>query len=281
MFRDPKEGSGSLLARVVDMRTRAFLTIVITSFSLAWPAALRADGDSPGSPEVAFVEAMGGWGVQIGPADYLPDGSPTRFKYPLVTGWSAGATAGWLFANDLALIGSYQYRTASSGEGDIPGVLDDVQGKIHYHTVAVGVRMYHALGPGRLRAELAAGLVMPFETKIEYDYGPGLAPAGIRGTGTLTDKYNLGYGAQGQLGYELPVLSWPYGNLYAAFSIELRVFQSNNRGRSTKLDNFVTDLAAMPPVATTATIESDNGMTRPRAYAVADIAPQLSIGARF
>jgi hypothetical protein len=255
--------------------------IVIIGLSLVWPAASRAQGEASDPPEMAFVEAEGGWGFQLGELPYLPDGAPTRYKNPLVTGWSVGATAGWLLANDLAVIGNYQYRTASSREGSITGVLDRVQGKIHFHTVAIGVRLYHAAGPGRLRGELAAGLALPFETKLEYDYGPALAPVGIRGAGTLTDKYNLGYGAQAQMGYELPLAGNTYGNLYAALALELRAFQSNNRGRSTRLDNFVTDLTARPPVADTAATQNDNGMGQPTTYAVSDVTLQLAVGARF
>ena len=255
--------------------------MVIIFLFLAWPAAIRAEDETPDPPEVAFVEAAGGWGLNVGETQYLPDEAPTRYKHPLVTGWSAGVTGGWLLAEDLALIGSYQYRTASSRERSIPGVLDRVEGNAHYHTFAIGVRLYHALGPGRLRSELAAGLALPFEIEIEYDYGPGLAPAGIRGSGTRTDKYNVGYGAQGQFGYELPVADEAYGNLYLALALELRTFQSNNRGRSTRFDNFVTDLAAMPPAAITATTEYGDGRSQPRTYAVTDIALRFGIGARF
>jgi hypothetical protein len=262
----------------MHMRSRF---IVIIGLFLAWPAALRAQDETSDPPRMAFVEAQGGWGFQLGELPYLPDGAPTRYKHPLVTGWSVGATAGWLLADDLAVIGSYGYRTASSREGSITGVLDRVQGEIHYHTIAVGVRLYRAMGPGRLRGEFAAGLALPFETQLAYDYGPALAPAGIRGTGTLTDKYNLGYGTQAQVGYELPVAGNAYGNLYAALALELRVFQSNNQGRPTRLDNFVTDLAAVPPAAISATTENDNGAGQPRTYAVSDLTLQLAVGARF
>lgn len=264
------------LQHAVAMHTRAFVTVVIIGLLLSWPAAIRAQ-QAPDPPDMAFAEAMGGWGLQLGETEYLPDGAPTEYKHPLVTGWSAGATAGWFFTDGLALIGSYQYRTASSREGSVTGVLDRVKGDAHYQTIAIGVRMYHAVGPGRLRSELAAGLVLPFETKLEYDYGPGLAPAGISGTGTLTEKYNLGYGVQGQLGYELPV----NGKIYVALALELRVFQSTNNGKSTRLDNLVTDFTALPPTATTATIEHGDGMSRPTTYAVSDLALRLAVGTRF
>jgi hypothetical protein len=255
--------------------------IAIIGLFLAWPAASRAEGETPDPPEMGFVEAEGGWGFQLGELPYLFDRSPTQYKHPLVTGWSVGFTAGWFVTGDLAVIGSYQYRTASTREGSITGVLDRAQGNIHYHTFALGVRQYLAMGPGRLRAEFAAGLAFPFRTESEIDYGPALALAGIRGSGTMIDHYNLGYGAQAQIGYELPVAATSYGNLYAAAAIELRAFQSTNNGRTTELDNFVTDVAATPPVATTAVIDNEDGAAQPRQYAVSDVTLRLAIGARF
>jgi hypothetical protein len=261
------------------MHTRPLFTII--ALSLAWPAASHAQGDAPDPHELGFVEAEGGWGFQLGELDYLSDESPTRYKHPLVTGWSAGFTAGWLVAGDLAVIGSYQYRTASTREGRITGVLDRGQGHVHYHSFALGVRMYRSTGPGRLRAEFAAGLAFPFRTEAELDYGPVLAAVGIRGSGSMIDHYNLGYGAQAQIGYELPVTEIPYGSLYVALALELRAFQSSNNGRSTELDNFVTDFAATPPAATTATIDHEDGAAPPRQYAVSDVTLRLAVGARF
>lgn len=262
----------------MQMRLR-FMAII--GLVLAWPAASRAEGEASDPPEMGFVEAEGGWGFQLGELPYLFDGSPTRYKHPLVTGWSGGFTGGWFVGNDLAVIGSYQYRTASTREASITGVLDRAQGHIHYHTFALGVRLYRATGPGRLRAEFAAGLAFPFHTEADVDYGPALALAGIQGSGTMIDHYNLGYGAQAQIGYELPVLATSYGNLYAAAAIELRAFQSTNNGRTTELDNFVTDVTAVPPVATTAVIDNQDGAAQPRQYAVSDVTLRLAIGARF
>jgi len=259
--------------------------IVVIGLYLASPATSRAEDKAPvpapAPIAMAFVEAEGGWGVQNGELPYLPDGSPTQYKHPLTLGWSAGATAGWFVADDLAVIASYQYRTASTREGSLTGVLDKVQGRIHFHTVAVGVRLYHAMGPGRLRTEFAAGFLLPFETKLEYEYGPALAPAGIRGSGTMTDKFNLGYGMQAQIGYEYPVYDISYGRLYGALALEMRVFQSNNRGRATELENFIPDFAAMPPVAVTSSTENDNGLAPPRAYSVQDLTLRLAVGMRF
>ncbi|HEX3764436.1 MAG TPA: hypothetical protein VHW23_37330 [Kofleriaceae bacterium] len=230
---------------------------------------------------MGFVEAEGGWGFQIGELPYLPDHEATHYKHPLVTGWSAGITAGYFVGSDLAVTASWEYREASTRKGSIDGVIDRVQGNIHYHTFSIGARIYRPTGPGWLRAEFAAGLALPFRTEEEFDYDPALARLGVAGSGSRTIHYNLGYGAQAQFGYELPVYDLPFGHLYAALSLEMRAFQSNNRGRETELDNFITDLAAVPPAATTTTFETQNGGAQPEQYAVSDITWRLAVGMRF
>lgn len=262
------------------MQFRSFCIAVI-SLGVAGPTAVRADDSAPDPSPVGFVEAEGGWGFQIGELPYLPDHAATNYKHPFVTGWSAGITAGWFASSDLAVTASWEYRTASTREGSIAGVLDRVQGNIHYHTFTLGARIYRPTGPGWVRAEFAAGFALPFRTEEEFDYDPGLARLGIVGSGSRTIHYNLGYGAQAQLGYELPVYDLPFGHLYAAFWFEIRAFQSSNNGRTTELDNFVTDLAAVPPAATTATFETHSGGAAPEQYAVSDITWRLAVGMRF
>ncbi len=223
----------------------------------------------------AFVEALGGWGAQFGATQYLPDGSPTSFEHPMVTGWSAGATVGWLFMRDLALTGTYEYRTATSVTGSIEGAIDSVQGSVTYHTAVLGVRMYRALGPGRMRAELGAGIALPFETQTEYQWGPALEPAGVTGEGTRTDQYATGFGVAGHIGYEVAV----GGPAFVGAALSVRSFQSNNNGEKTELDNVVTDLTA--PMATTATIEYGDDKAQPETYSVQDVGLRLAVGARF
>jgi len=244
---------------------------------LSIPGAVWAQSEDAAAPKVVTVEVMGGWGVQLGETEYLPDGAPTDFQHPFVSGWSAGATAGWLFARDLALIATYEYRTASSVEGSVTGVIDRVQGSVMYHTAVLGLRLYRDLGPGRLRADMGVGVAFPFETETEYDWGDGLAPAGISGSGTRTDEYAIGFGVAGQVGYEVDV----GGPVFIGLGIELRAFQSNNNDEQTRLDNVVTDLTAVPPVAVDATIDYGDGQAQPSTYAVADLGFRLAVGARF
>lgn len=229
-------------------------------------------------PAVAFVEALGGWGVQLGRTDYLPDGAPDAWQHPFVTGWTVGGAAGWIFARDLALVGTYEYRWASSREGDIPGAIDKVQGETSYHTASLGLRFYRPVGMGRLRADFGVLLAFPFETRLEYDYSDVLAAAGLPEEGRRVDEYTWGIGVRGQIGYEISV----GGPAYVAFALGVRAFQSNNDGEKTEIDDVI-DLAGMPPTPTTTTIRYGDGPTRaqPTTYSAQDVDVRLAIGARF
>jgi hypothetical protein len=255
------------------MRIANCLVVVLLSI----PAMARAQSEREEPRSHALVEVRGGWGVQIGETEYLPDGAATEYKYPFVSGWTIGGTAGWLFVRDVALIATYEYRTAALVDGDVPGVIDEVDGKITYHTAVLGVRLYRDAGPGRLRFDLGAGVVFPFETEREFDWGPALVPAGIRGTGTQTDEYSIGYGVAAQAGYELSV----GGPLYLGLGLEVRSFQSDNNHEKTELENMVTDFAAVPPVAVNTTIEYEDGAAQPRSYSVQEIGARVALGVRF
>jgi hypothetical protein len=258
------------------MRIGACLVGVLLSIPGGPVVAFAQDEGEADRAEVVTVEAVGALGVQFGDTDYLPDGSPTDYKFPFVYGAGAGVNAGWLFAPDLALIATYEYWAATSVEGDVPDVIDRVQGYVRYHTLILGLRVYRDAGPGRLRADMGVGLVLPFETRTEYDWGQALGAAGISGTGTETDDHSLGFGAQAQLGYEIPA-----GPVFIGLGLQLRAFQSDNNGEETRLDNMVTDLTAVPPVAVDATIEHGNGQAQPTTVSVQDLGLRIGVGMRF
>lgn len=248
-------------------------TAITTSlFLVALPAIASADLERErSSPPVASAEVTGGWGMQLGDTEYLPDGSSGQYKFPFFSGFQGGATAGWLFLPDLALIGTYEYWTASSVEGSVNGAIDRVQGAVRYQTATLGLRLYRDLGPGRLRADMSAGVVFPFETTVEYDWGAALAPAGVSGTGTRTDRYKLGFGMQTALGYELPL----YRAAFVAAALELRAFQSNNKGEDMSLDNMIMDFSAPTPIDVTM------ANTQPTTYSVQDLGLRVGVGTRF
>jgi hypothetical protein len=250
--------------------------MIVVGVLLAGPANARAQRYVPEVPDLGFVEISGGWGPQFGETEYLPDGAPTEFQHPLVLGWSGGLTGGVTLVPDLALIASYEYRFAMSREGQIPQVLDSVRGKVRYHTAAIGMRLYRTAGMGRLHSDFAVGVLFPFETRLELDYGQALRAAQIDGTGTRVDEYGFGVGVQAGFGYEIPIA----GPIYFGASLELRSFQSSNNNHESRLDNVV-DLSGMPPVATTATIDHGDGKAQPTTYSVQDLSLHFAIGAHF
>lgn len=226
-----------------------------------------------------FLEATGAGGVQLGNTNYLPSASATDYQFPLVYSFGVGGTAGFMIADNIALIGVYQYSRGQSRDGSIPGVLDNVEGRIDYHTALAGLRLFVPVGFGAFRGDLAVGVVFPHDTVVQFDYGPALSqlPTPITGSGRMVENFSVGFGGQGRIGYMMPI----YGPLYAALDLAFEVFQAENAGETTELDNFVTDFAEQPPVAVTTTILHGDGAARPTTESVQSGRVQLSLGAAF
>lgn len=230
-----------------------------------------------GRPDMFFVEATGAYGVQFGETDYLPAGAVGDWQHPIVHGYSVGATAGFMIMPSMALIAEYDYTSAQSRTGRIDGLLDEVQGEIDYHTITAGARFFVPLPYGSFQAELGAGVVLPFETELRFQYAPTLAPVGISGTGTRIDEYSVGFGAHALFGYLIPI-----GDVfYSSLNVKFRTFESENSGERTRLTNFVTDFEGQPPTATTGEVRYGDGAARPSTNSVQDVRLQIALGARF
>ena len=228
-------------------------------------------------PRYGFVEATGAYGVQFGETDYLPAGAVGDWQHPIVHGFGVGGTAGVVVLPGLALIANYEYANARSRTGSLDGVIEEVQGEISYHTITAGARLWVPLPFGAVQGEMAFGVVLPYETELNVQYGAGLAPAGIAGAGRRIDEYSVGFGGHALLGYLIPI-----GDVfYTALNVKLRTFEAENSGERTRLTNFVTDFEAQPPTATTADIRYGDGAARPVTNSVQDVRLQLALGARF
>ncbi len=225
----------------------------------------------------AIVEITGAYGLQFGTTPYIPQGNGTSFDHPLTNGFAFGATAGYRVFPGIYAVANYEFTSASSVDGEILGAVDKIEGKIRYHTIVAGLRSVRPIGPGRLLGELGIGVVLPFETELEYTYNQALAPAGIEGIGTTTNEYNLGIGAQGVLGYQIDIASY----FYAAALLKVNSFTTSNNGKSRKLDNFVADFTAQIPSAVTAETEFDSDGVQPSTFSVQALRFQLAIGAYF
>jgi hypothetical protein len=254
--------------------TGAFLVLV-----LATGPAVAQDPEitvvAPTDRSVAFAEAYGGYGFQFGEQDYLPK-EMGGYKHPLTNGYALGAAAGWEFVRGLALVGNYQFASAQSRSGELLGALDDVQGEISYHILALGLRNTRALGPGRVFGEVGGGVILPFETQVNVAYGPALAAADITGTGSRTDEYRTGVGAYGQLGYQWDIEA----GVYLAGGVRVQSFQSNNNGEQSRFDNFVTDFGAPQAMNTAITYDSESAVA-PHTYSVQDLRLNIALGYRL
>lgn len=263
-------------------------TTVVLAIAVATPCVLAGvaagQSETPASLEqtgersVGFVEVAGAFGFQFGEQPYLPDGTPGQSKHPLTNGFSANATAGVEILPNLDVILDYTFANAESRKGNLDNALSDVRGEVTFQTISAGLRSNRDLGPGTLYGELAVGVVLPFETKLTYNYAPAMSqlPQPVMGEGTKVDKYNLGVGAHGELGYQVPI----YDKLYLAAGLRIQGFQSNNDGKSTELDNFVTDFTNPQAVSTTIDYDANGGAT-PTTYSVQDLRFHLQAGYRF
>ena len=267
------------------MRAIASIATTIFLLVLTGPAVAQEQVTIVAQPEEkpdrAFVEAFGTYGFSFGVTNYVPEGSPTDTEHPLTKGFGVGGTAGVLVAENLAVIGAYEYSQADSRDGFVTNVLEEVNGSIDYHIITAGVRLMRDLGPGRLHAEVALGVVLPFETVLTYEYADAMAglPDPIMGTGTRTSEYNTGFGGHGQLGYSFELGA----GAYLTTAVKLRTFQSNNEDQEVVLDNFVTDFQnpeGPQAVDMTMTFDADEGLP-PTTYSVQDIRGQLALGFMF
>jgi hypothetical protein len=229
---------------------------------------------------LGFVEATGAYGFQLGEQEYLPTSSGA-YEHPMTNGFAVGLSAGWEFVEDLALVGNWQWASSNSRNGQVPDVMRMVEGTIEYHTLAIGLRWTKRLGPGRLIGELGGGVILPFETVVHYDYADGMS--GVLGvaSGHQIDEYNLGFGAQGQLGYQWDIAP----RFYVAAALDLRSFQSGNIGRQTRYED-VLEVTAEGPQLVNAVIqhEADKkgaGIEPPSTYSVQDLRLQIGLGFRL
>lgn len=240
---------------------------------------VHAQNDDFAAPDYRlFLEGTGSWGFEIGNQPYLPDGEG-GFKHPVTNGPGAIATAGVSVFRNLDVFLSYQFAHASSREGQIPNLIDRIEGQISFHTLILGVRIYRDFGPGRLFGDLGGGLLFPFSTRLEVDYADAAAnlPQPISGSGSRVSNYDPGYGFRGYLGYSLPVI----GPLYAIGMFGVRAFQSDNNNETTVLTNFIPDTTAEVPTTVTTTIENGEGVNQPTTYSVQDFRLHVGLGVRY
>jgi hypothetical protein len=236
-------------------------------------------GEGPAAPvrrPLGFFEVAGNYGISFGEQEFVPEGTQTDRENPLTNGFGVNATAGYTLTPGFDIIADYNFANAKSRVGEITGVLDEVHGSIHYHTLTAGVRTSLGIGPGRVYGELAGGIVFPFHTTLTFEYAAPMSELGITGTGTEVRNFNLGYGAHGEAGYQFTITP----RAYVATAVRVQSFQSSNAGKTTEFDNFVTDFAAPAPI-TMEVNHATNTAEAPVTYSVQDVRFFLDLGYRF
>lgn len=227
-----------------------------------------------------LAEASGGYGAQLGEQPYVPVAGG-GYKHPLTNGYVVGVALGYDLVPGIALTGNWDYAASQSRNGAVTNALDTVEGTISYHTLALGLRWTRDVGPGRLFGEAGAGVILPFETVVHYDYAPAMStlPAPVTGTGRMIDEYNLGFGAYGQAGYQYDLSP----RLYLSAGVRLRSFQSNNDGQETRFENFVGDFTQPQAMNAAVSYDSDGtaGTLAPVTYSVQELRAQLALGFRL
>ncbi|NVB79493.1 MAG: hypothetical protein HOV81_13945 [Kofleriaceae bacterium] len=261
------------------MRNQLFAT---TTIVLCASAAL-AHAETPATEEVrtlGFVEVFGNWGVNFGQTEFIPDGAPGHSKYPFASGFGGGAAVGIVVLPSwLSIFVDYRYGSTRTVTGELTGALSDVHGELSYHSFTAGVRIERPAWRGAAYAQMAAGALLPFHQTIEFEYAPMLAAVGITGEGTRRDHFGAARGVEAEMGYHFDLPS----RFYVGTGIRVATFQASNNGRDTKLDNFVLDFTALPPVAVTRNIHfsKHGGPNMPTTYSVQDIRLNVSVGYRF
>lgn len=225
-----------------------------------------------------FLEGNIGGGFLVGNTDYLPGGNPGNWSYPIVYGWSFGATGGYMLSENIGLFGSYVHSRNETRDGQINGLVDRIEGRLNYNSAAAGIRLMLPTGFGALRGDFGVAMIFPHSRVLHYEYGPGLPQIGldVEGTGRRIENYSVGVGAQARIGYQIPL----FGPFYAAADAELQIFQTENSGESTVYENFVDFEAATPRVRNETVLHAE-GAAQPEAQSVQSIRLMFAIGAQF
>ncbi|MBA3539941.1 MAG: hypothetical protein H0T79_09960 [Deltaproteobacteria bacterium] len=224
-----------------------------------------------------FIEVSGNWGVNLGQRDYLPDEDPGEFKHPFASGFGAGVALGaYVVPGLLSVIADYRFGNTSTREGELRGALTEVQGSLNFHTITAGLRIESRLGRGSVYSEMMVGVLLPYHTRLEFEYAPELEQIGITGEGSREEQFGLALGGQAELGYHFDLGS----RMYFGTGLRIAAFQGSNADQETDFENFVTDFTAPMPLTTTIEPSTD-GPVRPSTGSVQDIRINLSLGYLF
>lgn len=171
------------------------------------------------APPKAFVELGLGYGWGLSTSDFLEVNQGTKLDSPNASGPALDLAGGYAFAPNLAVFGDLQWAYASTIEGQNDNG-DTQQYSVDYTSLGVGLRTTAPIGPGAVYAQLALGVVLPFETERAQHMTNG-------DSRTTTIGYNSGFGARGELGYHYALNQ----RMYILGGLRVQAFATDNVGR--------------------------------------------------
>ena len=178
-----------------------------------------ATAHAQAAPAKGFVELGLGYGYGLSTSDFLEVDQGTKLDSPHASGPALDLAGGYAFAPNLAVFGDLQWAYASTIEGQNDNG-ETQQYTVDYTSLGVGLRTTAPIGPGEVYAQLALGVVFPFETERAQHMTNG-------DSRTTTIGYNSGFGARGELGYHYALNQ----RMYLLGGVRVQAFATDNVGR--------------------------------------------------
>lgn len=244
------------------MRLSASICIAVCSLAATAAHAQPAPTEARG-----FVEGGLGYGWAPSSGPYVEVSNGTQLASASAQGPGLDLAAGVRVVPGLFVMVDLAWSSARTIEGeDQDG--DTSRTKVSATSLAIGLRTTRPLGRGRLYADLALGMVLPFESVRSEHMANGESR-------TTTIGYNTGTGARAEMGYQVPVS----GGVYVGGGLRIEAFATDNIGRErvrvdqpsgdTETDTYTTDP------------DGGNGTRRAESVSLQDVRLRLDVGYRF
>lgn len=189
----------------------------LSSVALAQPAATPVAAPAPAHR--GFIEGGLAYGYQMSNSQYVEVNNGTLLKGPSSQGVALDLAGGYALVPNVAIMADLQWahastRTGQNNDGDTEEL------SVSFTSLALGLRTTVPVGRGEVYAQLALGIVLPFETELDENRGGGE-------TRNTTIGYNSGIGARGEMGYHFALNE----RMYLGAGLRLQAFATDNVGK--------------------------------------------------
>jgi len=185
----------------------------------AAPASAQTATAAPAPTHKGFVEGGLAYGYGMSNTQFIEVNNGTRLDSPRNGGPAIDLAGGYAFVPNLAVIGDLQWAsdstiTGKNNDGDTEQFSDS------YTSLGIGLRATVPLGHGEFYAQMALGMVFPFEIERDEHFANGESRV-------TTIGYNSGLGGRGEMGYHYALNE----RMYLAGGVRLQAFATDNVGK--------------------------------------------------